>query len=196
MHTAAVNVPIAGESVCGDAWAVEHDEGRVYCLVADGLGHGPLAAEAAVAAVRSFRKQPRTDPADILQTAHRALAGTRGAAVAVAEVDAPGGRLRYAGVGNISGCLLSAGSCRSLVSHNGTLGHEARRFQTFDYPFPKGATLVMHSDGLGSRWSLAPYPGLAGRDPALLAGVLYRDFRRGRDDVTVLVARVAGGADA
>jgi hypothetical protein len=44
----------------------------------------------------------------------------------------------------------------------------------------------MHSDGLLSRWSLDVYPGLARRDPALLAGVLYRDFRRGRDDVTVL----------
>ncbi len=69
-----------------------------------------------------------------------------------------------------------------------------RKFQEFAYPFPKGATLVMHSDGLISRWTLDAYPGLAAHDPALVAGVLYRDFQRGRDDVTVLVARGAEGA--
>jgi hypothetical protein len=39
-----------------------------------------------------------------------------------------------------------------------------------------------------SRWSLEDYPGLAARDPAVIAGVLYRDFSRRRDDVTVVVA--------
>ena len=35
------------------------------------------------------------------------------------------------------------------------------------------------------------YPSLIHHHPALIAGVLYRDFNRGRDDVTVLVYRVA-----
>lgn len=39
---------------------------------------------------------------------------------------------------------------------------------------------------------MAPYPGLLARAPSLIAGVLYRDFCRGRDDTTVLVARQAG----
>ena len=47
----------------------------------------------------------------------------------------------------------------------------------------------MHSDGLGTRWDLAKYPGLAARHTALIAGVLYRDFQRGRDDATVVVLR-------
>jgi hypothetical protein len=47
----------------------------------------------------------------------------------------------------------------------------------------------MHSDGLQSRWSFDPYPGLAQRHPAVVAGLLYRDFARGRDDLTVAVVR-------
>jgi hypothetical protein len=35
------------------------------------------------------------------------------------------------------------------------------------------------------------YPGLLARTPSLIAGVLYRDFNRARDDVTVLVASEA-----
>ena len=52
----------------------------------------------------------------------------------------------------------------------------------------------MHSDGLTARWDLRAYPALARRHPGLVAGVLYRDFNRGRDDATVLAA--GAGDDA
>jgi hypothetical protein len=48
----------------------------------------------------------------------------------------------------------------------------------------------MHSDGLATRWPIERYPGLPSRHPALVAGVLYRDWSRGHDDVTVVVARL------
>jgi anti-sigma regulatory factor (Ser/Thr protein kinase) len=186
----AVSVPKAGEEVCGDCWAVRHEGGCCVLLVADGLGHGALAAEASRAAARILRDGPRMGPAAVLQAAHAALRGTRGAAVAVAEADLAAGEVRFAGVGNVAGCIITpGGECRSMASHNGTVGHEARKFQEFVYPLPAGALLVMNSDGLTSRWNLDASPGLAVRDPALIAGVLYRDFQRGRDDVTVLVAR-------
>ena len=75
-----------------------------------------------------------------------------------------------------------------MVSYNGTVGHEVRKIREFTYLWPKGGLLVMHSDGLGTQWRLDRYPGLIARHPSLIAGVLYRDFNRGRDDVTVLVA--------
>jgi anti-sigma regulatory factor (Ser/Thr protein kinase) len=185
----AVSVPQRGESMCGDAWAATQDGGRLLLLVADGLGHGPEAAEAARAAVRVFSDNPGLRPASALQAVHGALHSTRGAAVAVAEADLDARVVLYAGVGNIAASVLANGVGRSMVSHNGTVGHEVRKFQEFSYPFPPGAMLVMHSDGLHSRWNLDPYPGLVQRDPALVAGVLYRDFERGRDDVTIVAAR-------
>jgi anti-sigma regulatory factor (Ser/Thr protein kinase) len=190
----AVSVPMAGEEVCGDAWAVAVEGERTLLLVADGLGHGPLAGEASRTAVRIFHANSRLGLVDILQAIHRALHSTRGAAVALAELHAVTPIIRFAGVGNISGVILADGTSRSMMSHNGTVGHEARKFQELTYPFPPGALLVMHSDGLLSRWSLEGYPGLTSHNPALVAGVLYRDFQRGRDDVTVLVARAAEGA--
>ncbi len=192
----AVTVPTAGESVCGDAWAVEQAGGRVYFLVADGLGHGPEAAAAAGTAVRLFRASMGQGPGEILPILHQRMRSTRGVAAAIAVVDLDAGVVQYAGVGNIAGLILADGTGRSMVSHNGIVGHEARKFQSFSYPFPVTATLVMHSDGLRSRWDLNAYPGLIARDPALIAGILYRDFQRGRDDVTVLVARAAGGSGA
>ena len=190
-----VCLPVAGEDECGDAWAATPDAGRLAVLVADGLGHGPAAAAAARAAVECFRAAPRTDPAAVLHRLHEALRPTRGAAAAVAVVDPFAGTLRYAGVGNISGVVIGPdGRRHGLVSHSGTLGREVRKVQAFDHPWPAGGLLVMHSDGLGSQWDLGRYPGLAARDPALVAGVLYRDARRGRDDCTVLAARPGGPA--
>lgn len=48
---------------------------------------------------------------------------------------------------------------------------------------------MLHSDGLKSRWTLGSYAGLLRRDPTIVAGVLFRDFERGRADATALVAK-------
>jgi hypothetical protein len=71
------------------------------------------------------------------------------------------------------------------------VGHECRKTQAFSYPWSEGSVLVLYSDGLQTRWTLERYPALATRDPGLLAAVLYRDFSRGRDDVTVVAGREA-----
>jgi anti-sigma regulatory factor (Ser/Thr protein kinase) len=189
LEVGVVHLARPGEEVCGDGWAAEWRDGRGTLLVADGLGHGPVAAEAAREAVRVFRENADLDAVEILRRVHAALAHTRGAAVAVADLVPAAEVLRFAGVGNISGTIFAGGASRSTISHNGTAGYEMRKVQEFVYPFPAGALLVLHSDGLATHWRLDRYPGLAARHPGLVAGVLYRDFQRGRDDVTVLVAR-------
>jgi anti-sigma regulatory factor (Ser/Thr protein kinase) len=186
----AVSLPITGETACGDAWSSAHTPGRSIYIVADGLGHGPSAAEAAAEAIRIFAESAHLSPARILEDAHGALAKTRGAAVSIAEIDHTGGLLNYAGVGNVAGAILQGSKTRSMISMNGTLGHTMGRIQQFAYPWEKNSSLIMHSDGLATRWNFERYPGLSVRHPALIAGVLYRDFCRKRDDVTILITRI------
>lgn len=182
-----VCVPKPGEVVCGDEWGVVRAGATATLMVADGLGHGPLAADASRAAVAVLAENAGRSPVEILEAAHAALRPTRGAAVAVAAVDFAARSIRYAGVGNVAGAIAGAGEAKQMVSHNGTVGHDARRIQEFVYPIPPGGRVVMHSDGIGTQWRLDKYPGLWLRDPSLVAGVLYRDFCRGRDDATVVV---------
>jgi anti-sigma regulatory factor (Ser/Thr protein kinase) len=186
----AISVPIPGETVCGDAWSAQRSNGRSMYIVADGLGHGPLAAEAAAEAVRVFHLYPNYTPERILAEIHPALAKTRGAAVSIAEVLHDKAILNYAGAGNIVAAICFGGKTRSLVSMNGTVGHTVGKFQQFSYPWEAGSALIMHSDGLATRWNVEQYPGLASRHPALLAGVLFRDFCRKRDDATILVSQI------
>lgn len=185
----AVTVPLPGEEVCGDGYCVRSNaEGRTL-LVVDGLGHGRAAAEAANEAVRLFRANEGDSPVAIIQALHAGMRATRGGAVAVARMEIAAGRLLYAGVGNIAGAIVSGSGKQNMVSHNGTVGLNARKIQVFEYALPPSAVVVMHSDGLAAGWSLDRYPGLMNAHPSLIAAVLYRDFGRRRDDVTVLVSR-------
>jgi len=192
LRIGAVNVPMRGESVCGDSWGVEQSEGQTTILVADGLGHGLEAHNASREAVRMLHVNPGLAPKALAERVHHALRSSRGAAVAVARIDTQNGRLAYAGVGNISAQIASGSkTSQHLVSANGTAGHQAQGIREFNYVWPQDALLVLHSDGLATSAALAGYAGLATREAALIAGVLYRDFNRGHDDATVVVAKAA-----
>jgi anti-sigma regulatory factor (Ser/Thr protein kinase) len=183
------SVACRGEERSGDAWDQERHAGCHTVLVVDGLGHGVDAARSAEACVDAFRQRARLAPAARLEALHGALRATRGAAVAVVEIDVGRRVVRYAGLGNVSASIYGEGPVRHLVSHHGIAGHMARKIGEYTYPWPPRGVLVVHSDGVASLRDLDRYPALLERDPGLVAGVLYRDFGRRRDDATVVVAR-------
>jgi anti-sigma regulatory factor (Ser/Thr protein kinase) len=188
----AVNVCKRGETVCGDAWGAEETEQTTTVLVADGLGHGPDARAASLEAVRMLHLNPTLMPMALLERAHRALRSSRGAAISVARIDHVQNTVAFAGLGNVSAHIYSGSKIdQRLVSVNGTAGHEANRLHEFKYTWPADGMLVLHSDGLSSAASVESRSGLALCDPSLIAGVLYRDFSRGSDDATVVVAKIA-----
>ena len=183
-----VTVPISGETACGDAAAlITAEDGRIGLMVADGLGHGELAAAASHEALRQFRSSPLTNPVSALEVVHAALRQTRGAAVAIAIVDLDRRHIAYGGIGNIAGLVAEKGVVRRMVSYNGTAGHGVWKVQAFTYPFQEAPVIVMHSDGLTTSWSLDAHLGLLRHDPVVIAATLYRDHARGRDDCGVLV---------
>jgi anti-sigma regulatory factor (Ser/Thr protein kinase) len=189
LEVGAVCLPKTGEEVPGDGWLLEASGDYRTIMVVDGLGHGPNAARAARAATEAFAAHPSATPAALMQICHGALTATRGAAGAAARVVPAKRHGSFAGVGNIACRVEMIGERRQLVSHSGTLGHVMRRVQEFEFDFPAGALLILHSDGLTSRWSCEDYPGLLAKHAGLIAGVLYRDHNRGTDDVTVVVLK-------
>ena len=181
-----------GEIACGDAWVAKQEPGHISLLVADGLGHGHFAADASVQAGMTFLGQTFRGCADMIRLIHASLRGTRGAAISVASINSETGKVCYSGLGNVAGVILRPGGSQSMVSMNGTAGHQAAKVGEFEYVWPPAGLLVMYSDGLVSSWTLDRYPGLTRRHPSVIAGVLYRDYTRGRDDVTVVVVAETG----
>ena len=179
--------PITGETECGDIFGAVEADGRVTGVLCDGLGHGPLAASAATAAVTAVLDDPAGEPAALLERAHRRMAHTRGGAVAVIQL--AGQVARFAGLGNVAAVILDGGTRRSMVSVPGIAGHHARSIRQFEYTAPPGAAVILHSDGISSRWDPAALPGLHARDPLVVAATLFAQAGPPRDDAGVLVIK-------
>lgn len=184
-----VSVALKGEDLCGDSWDVQETSSGLRAVVADGLGHGPFAEEASREAVTVFRRNVERGPAHTLELMHLALAKTRGAACSIAEISPRRGEMRTAGAGNVLMRFYGSKGMKTVASDNGTLGIGLRKTQEMTYPWENDGLLVMYSDGISSQWKLEDYPGLMRRHPSLIAGVIYRDFKRPHDDATVVVIR-------
>jgi anti-sigma regulatory factor (Ser/Thr protein kinase) len=190
-EAAGISVALAGEIVCGDAWAVAANGPSTFVMVADGLGHGPDAAEAARAAVDVFAADPRMSPRASIAAMHGRLRSTRGAAVTVLQLDGERSQIRCCGAGNVGARIISGDHDKTLLTQHGTVGVQIRTPEEVTVDWPAHALVVVHSDGLESRWEPGRLMPVLRRDPTLAAALLLRDHRRDRDDSTVVVLRRA-----
>ncbi|MEU6770628.1 SpoIIE family protein phosphatase [Streptomyces sp. NPDC046759] len=187
-----INVPLAQAEYSGDAWSCVRSGSRVTLMLADGLGHGDKAAQASSAAVDELHRVAHLPSAEILRHLNLALRPTRGAAVAVAQLDSGSGELVFTGVGNVGARLRTTGSWEHLVSHPGIVGAQfpatvpVRRLR-----WEPGSLLVLHSDGLPSRWVPPHDADVLAHNPAVVAATILRDASSAaspvRDDTCVAV---------
>lgn len=185
----AVSLAAPGERVCGDAWGIALEGHQAAMIVADGLGHGPDAAEASQAAIAAFSEDPFGAPRELLQRVHGRLRATRGAAVLLLQADADQDAIRSAGAGNVIARVVSGVSDRTILSQHGTAGVTIRTPDEARNAWPPHAMLVVFSDGIETRWKSDLLVPVLGRDPTIAAALLARDHCRGRDDATVAVLR-------
>ncbi|MBA9078469.1 MULTISPECIES: SpoIIE family protein phosphatase [Rufibacter] len=186
----SIMVPKPGEKVSGDGWSLRLSYKGAYLIVLDGLGHGENAHAAAQSAVQSFQQQPKVAPSDMLRGVHAAIKKTRGAVGAIAHWNAETRSLAFCGIGNISGRLIGASQAKNLLSYNGTLGMNVpNTINDQQQTWERGQMIILHSDGLKSRWDLSKYPELTRHDATLIAAVLYKDNTRTLDDTLVVVVR-------
>jgi anti-sigma regulatory factor (Ser/Thr protein kinase) len=182
--------PHPDESVIGDHAVHVRSGDTVTIAVADGLGHGVLAREAADRALAEVVARPTRRLEDLLAGAHAALAGTRGAVMAIARVDGGGG-IDHASIGNIGSRIIAPdGRARALGSVAGTLGIAyPRRLPVERVQLAPDELLVLFSDGLASRLDLVADPMATRRHPCAVAQRLLALFARGTDDALIAVVR-------
>lgn len=184
-----VAVPLRGEAVSGDAWCLRRDGKGLTVILVDGLGHGPAAHDAAHLALNAFIDAAHETLEGIVDAVHRAGRGGRGTAIGVLRLDPDVGGADFAGIGNIESCLANQDGRKRMVSEPGIVGTNMKRVRVMTYEYAEYVAAILHSDGVSGNWTLDPYPGLLDHHPSLVAAVIYRDFRRERDDASVVVAR-------
>lgn len=194
-EVATIMVPKQNELLCGDGCAVLMKDNNCHLIALDGLGHGANANEASTQAASSFLTDHKLDPADNLRRIHESIRKTRGAVGTIVHINASRKKLNYCGIGNIAGKIytvdgatLSNMTSKNIISYNGIIGHNIPgTFSSQQTDWNNSSLLVLHSDGILTRWDLAKYPNLHRHDASILAAVIYRDYCRHTDDSLIVV---------
>jgi len=188
---AAIKVNCPGERVCGDGYYVKQIPGGFQIFVGDGLGHGPNAHEAVELAIKTFKASRETDPVALLRDIHNEVKKSRGLVVTIATVDYASGMWNICGIGNISTRIYYGLENKTYTPYNGIVGHNIpRTLKSTSIPYQKHQMIVMHSDGLKTRWSLNDLPSILKYEPSVIAAALYKGNVRGNDDTTVFIGKI------
>lgn len=188
----------AGENICGDkAIAVDVGGDGALIGVLDGLGHGAEAAAAAKCGVDVLRSG-RAEPLDVLvHRCHRALSGTRGAAMTLVHIDFRADILSWIGIGNVAADLVAKHPAGLEVRSSarltgGIVGYRVPEVLTpQEVPIRPGDLLVMASDGIvedhldGIDFSASSLT---------IANEILHTHAKGNDDALVLAARHRGAS--
>lgn len=181
-----------GETISGDDAVIVRDAaGVLTAAVVDGVGHGPLARDAARAATRAIQSRSEAPLPEILTACDEALRTTRGAVATLARLDPASARLCLAGVGNVTAAIYQPGGARRFAGMASVLGGRARprRAREEHIDLPAHGILILFSDGLVSRADLADEPETLRRHPIVVAQRMLERFSRGDDDALVMVVR-------
>jgi anti-sigma regulatory factor (Ser/Thr protein kinase) len=184
--------PYKGEPRSGDHACIFRGDDRLVVGVCDGLGHGSPARTAAGAAMRVFKEHCTSPPRTIIEECHRALGPTRGTVMAVCTLEQGAGtNLELAAVGNITVELVQPRATRRFGATSFVVGSPQRgwRAHVEVEPIAPEETLIMFTDGIASRATIADDLMLLREPPIVIAYELVRRFARDDDDVLVLVAR-------
>lgn len=186
---AIVGRPHPAERHSGDHAVVVRDSERVVLILADGLGHGPDAREAAEIACRCCVRHADLAPADALQACDAALRATRGSAVGVAALDLRTDEVTVAIAGNVRFGLYGPETAHRFPYTPRVLGRsQSGRIGSTTMP-RSGRALIGFTDGLPERTDpTLDRAGLAGWPLPLAARLLSR-FGSDRDDATVVALR-------
>jgi anti-sigma regulatory factor (Ser/Thr protein kinase) len=191
ISTRSLIVSKPGEHVSGDGWYKKITRDYIKIFLGDGLGHGPQANFAVSEAINAFKLCPDNSPADILRFIHNSIRKTRGVVGLVITYNIKLKEWKVCGIGNIAMKETSLLSTKNHISYNGIVGHNIPNTindQTFAADTMR--QFVICSDGIISRWDFAKYPMIQKYDSTIQAAVLYKDFGRRNDDMSVIIGKL------
>lgn len=183
IHTAYQSLPKPGEIANGDNYLVRREiDDSILFAVVDGLGHGPIAAEASALARQELESVPIHLPViDMMELVHKRLRLTRGAVATVCVIR--GRTLEVCAVGNVH--LACSKTTVPLVMSAGVLGHRVPRFRACACDLKPHSRIALASDGIHSRFRLEDFSTLPAADACK---AIITHHRRIDDDATILIA--------
>ena len=190
----SIVVPKPGETLSGDGACFVVQQGNLKILLGDGLGHGPDAHAAVQKAIELFKVNKEEMPAEILRHLHREVKKTRGLVGTAAIYNFKEKKWRICGIGNIATRMQNNVSFKNYMSYNGVVGMNIpNTLKEQEADNERGQVLIMCSDGIKTRWELQKHTSIFKYDLSILTAVIYKDFGRKTDDMSVVACRINNG---
>ncbi|NCF62691.1 MAG: SpoIIE family protein phosphatase [Gammaproteobacteria bacterium] len=182
--------PFLGERVSGDGALITTKGDCIFLAMIDGMGHGKNAYAVASNACEFLRENWSKDLNATMAAVDGELQDTIGGAVSLCTIDVTSGLIEYAAVGNI--ILRLEGSVnQKFHAREGVVG--VRRASPRNHKAQMGQTdlLIMHTDGISSRFHMADKPKMRSYAAARMAREIVEQFGKPHDDVTCMVLKRA-----
>jgi anti-sigma regulatory factor (Ser/Thr protein kinase)/serine/threonine protein phosphatase PrpC len=172
----------------GDAFVIHEGNGHLLAGVIDGLGHGELAQQAALAAQAYVQSHYELPLDELFSGASRACHGTRGVVMALARFESPT-TITFASLGNVEMRAWSGTERFDFAVQRGFLGAQESHVEVRQHRWEPNWMLVLHSDGLRAQWQWSDFPGLELAPPQAVANQLLKVLAKEHDDATVVAVK-------
>jgi anti-sigma regulatory factor (Ser/Thr protein kinase) len=184
--------PLPGESISGDDACFIESEDSLLAIVADGLGHGPDARQASHLAMHIALANRGASVGALIPIVASGLAGTRGCALSVVQVNTKSGDVECAAAGDVHVHLYNGRDTHFFTSTPFVVGDSQfskRKLRIENIKATPGCVLLLFTDGLQSKTTLKGDLDLLRRPAIAIAQHLIATYARPNDDALVLVAR-------
>jgi hypothetical protein len=160
------------------------------CALADGLGHGNDAREAAARAIDAVSTHDAA-PVELCALASEAARGTRGTVLTVVEIDESTRTLRISGGGNVMTHVVGPRGTRVLSTVAGVLGSQGKQppFAHEELALDPHDVVVLFTDGISARARLDVRAQELHGHALAVANHVVATFGRLHDDAMVIVAK-------
>jgi len=186
-HSSQVR-PRRGEQLSGDSVVIRPLERGLFVAIVDVLGHGPEANELTHVIDAYLARYGSSDVSGVMTRLHQHLKGTRGAAAGLCAIDVVTGSIEYAGIGNTTMRRFGKAESR-LVSQDGVLGQNMRTPRPQTLQLESGDLIILYTDGVSDRFTLADYPAALSHTPKEVASNIVHRFGKDHDDATCVAVR-------
>lgn len=183
------NFPISSEWVSGDNVVSKQIGDHLLLAAIDGTGHGQVAHDVSRKMGEYLQALPSfEDPAELICQLHALMSPCIGASVGILILNKLDGSAHFSGIGNISAYILGHEDF-CFVSKDGIVGQQMRKGKTQVKQLMAGDVIVLHSDGIKSRF-YTQYERNAIKQPAdLIINYIFNHFKKQYDDASCLVYR-------
>lgn len=192
MKISAFQTAKKGQPCCGDSYFFEETNDYFICALADGLGSGVKAKEASERAISVVRENHNEGMETLMKACNKELGASRGAVLSMFKILFDARKLIFSGVGNVRFIFYPPNEKPVYsIPEVGFLSGRALVPKVQTFPFKKGSSFVIYSDGLelnaGSRAAFSDMT--PPEEASRVAQKLAVEGANLKDDVTFLFGK-------